>query len=104
MSDIGERERGGAYIEAEYQLTGPRNRGEALARARDICLEQTVEYPEDLIDNPRILENIAGRLLDLERVGRDHYRAVIGFPVEVAGSELTHDPTSLDEATRKEFA
>ncbi len=91
MSNAGEQERDGrgTYIEAEYHLTGTRNRSEALARARDICLEQTVEYPRDLIDSPHILENIAGRLFDLSRLARNRYRALIGFPVEVAGGELT---------------
>lgn len=79
----------GDYLKAEYHLSGARNLAEARARARDICLEQTVEYPEDLITSSYIKERIAGRVLKLSRVARHRYRALIGFPVEVAAGELT---------------
>jgi ribulose-bisphosphate carboxylase large chain len=76
-------------IEVAYHLSGVRNRAEAQARARDICLEQTVEFPEDLITSSKIKEHIVGRVLELERIARNRYRALIGYPVEVAGGELT---------------
>ena len=62
---------------------------EAEARARDICLEQTVEFPEDLIPRQEIRDQIVGRIASLEPLGDDRFRAVIEFPVEAAGGELT---------------
>jgi ribulose-bisphosphate carboxylase large chain len=62
---------------------------EAEARARDICLEQTVEFPEALIPKDSIREQIVGRVASLQSLGTDHYEAVIEFPVEAAGRELT---------------
>jgi ribulose-bisphosphate carboxylase large chain len=63
--------------------------GQAEARARDICLEQTVEFPEDLIPNQAIRDQIVGRIASLETLGPEHFRTVIEFPVEAAGGELT---------------
>jgi ribulose-bisphosphate carboxylase large chain len=89
VSGAGSGEASGELIRAEYLLSGARNLTEARARARDVCLEQTAEYPEDLITSSYIKERIVGRVLDLERVTRHRYRALIGFPVEVAAGELT---------------
>ncbi|MHB8901867.1 MAG: RuBisCO large subunit C-terminal-like domain-containing protein [Thermoguttaceae bacterium] len=71
---------------AVYHLAGPRD--EALARAEDICLEQTVEYPEDLIPRQDIRDQILGRVASFEPVDHDRFEARIEFPIETAGSEL----------------
>ena len=72
---------------AVYHLTGTRD--EALARAEDICLEQTVEYPEDLIPRQDIRDQILGRVVSFEPEGDDCFEARIEFPIETAGGELT---------------
>jgi len=87
MGDAPTLELSGERFRAVYHLSGTRE--EAYARARDICLEQTVEYPEDLITSEYIKERVVGRVRDLERVARGRYRALIEFPVEVAAGELT---------------
>ncbi len=71
---------------AVYHLTGSRD--EARARAEDICLEQTVEYPEDLIPNQDIRDQILGRVASLEALGDDRFEARIEFPIETSGEEL----------------
>lgn len=77
----------GERFTAVYHLSATAE--EAADRAWDICLEQTVEFPDDLISRPDIREQIIGRVASLEEIGPDCFEATIEFPVEVAGAELT---------------
>lgn len=70
-----------------YQLTG--NEQEALAKANDICLEQTVEFPAELVPEGFIKEQVLGRIEDFTPAGPDRYRADISFAVDTAAQELT---------------
>lgn len=78
----------GEVIRVTYHLG--RAPDEVAAAARDICIEQTVEFPEDLIEREEI-RRIFGRIRSLEPLaGRpETFEAVIEFPVEAAGGELT---------------
>ncbi len=77
----------GERFAAVYHVQG--SQAEAARRAWDICLEQTVEYPEELVTRRDIREQVFGRIRAVEALDADHYRAVIEFPAEVAGGELT---------------
>ncbi len=72
---------------AVYHLQGTQE--QASAMAEDICIEQTVEFPPDLVHRADIREQIFGRVESLEQIGEDLFKAVIAFPCEVAGNELT---------------
>ncbi len=61
---------------------------EARERALDICFEQTVEFPSDLTRD-EIKEKIVGQIVELQEIDPHTHRAVISFPVEAAGDELT---------------
>jgi ribulose-bisphosphate carboxylase large chain len=61
----------------------------AGARARDICLEQTVEFPDALLPNARIRNGIVGTVAELAPAGDGAWDATIRYPVEAAGGELT---------------
>lgn len=69
-----------------YQLAGDEEL--ALARAKDICLEQTVEIPPELVPEGDIAEKIVGRIESFEKAGEGRYRALISFAVESCGFEL----------------
>ncbi len=77
----------GQRFTAVYQVSGDQQ--EATARAQDICFEQTVEFPSDLIPREDIREKIVGRVASIERVGPDLHEVSIEFPIETAGTELT---------------
>lgn len=79
----------GERLTAVYQLAGARTAAAARTRARAICLEQTVEFPEHLIPSTAIRDQIVGRVQSLEPLSADRWEAVIGYPVEVVGRELT---------------
>ena len=70
-----------------YQLSG--TEAEASARAADICLEQTVELPDELVKDRHIREEIVGQVVSLRRLQPDLFEAVISFAVETSGFELT---------------
>ncbi|MBN1946595.1 MAG: hypothetical protein JW797_13050 [Bradymonadales bacterium] len=60
----------GEYFLATYRLgspdpTNPISEAEALAVAGEICVEQTVEYPRDLITSRQILDEIIGQVVEL---------------------------------------
>ncbi|EXJ17145.1 RuBisCO large subunit C-terminal-like domain-containing protein [Imhoffiella purpurea] len=76
-----------ARFEVVYHLACPGT--EVETRARDICIEQTVEFPESAIPNPEIREQIVGRILAIEALDAGRFEARIAYPVEAAGSELT---------------
>jgi len=63
--------------------------GAALARAREICLEQTVEFPDALIPNAAIREQIVGAPDAPVAAADGAWDVTIRYPVEAAGGELT---------------
>lgn len=70
-----------------YRLTG--NEAEAMTKAQDICLEQTVEFPGELIPDGIIKEHVVGRITDFKGDGPGHFLTIISFVVESAANELT---------------
>ena len=77
----------GERISAIYQLTG-REAG-ARAKAQDLCLEQTVELPDALVQDETIRANVIGKIESLTPTGDDLFEARISFAVEIIGGELT---------------
>ena len=70
-----------------YRVAG--SESEARAWAWDICLEQTVEFPEELVPDGPIRENMVGRLESFEEAAPQSFLATISFPVEAAGDDVS---------------
>lgn len=87
MSESPSLQLSGQRFSAVYHLTGTAQ--EAEDRAQDICVEQTVEYPQDLITREDIRQQVFGRVASLAPAGTERFEAVIEFPIEAAGRELT---------------
>lgn len=62
---------------------------EAYEKAKDICLEQTVEFPGELVPEGIIADHIVGRIEAFGPFGEGSFRAAISYPVEGAAGELT---------------
>jgi S-methyl-5-thioribulose 1-phosphate isomerase len=62
---------------------------EARAIARGICLEQTVELPDDLLADDDIRAHVVGRVEALEPVSAGRFDVDISYAVECAAGELT---------------
>lgn len=77
----------GERFSAVYHLTG-REAG-ARAKAQDLCLEQTVELPDALVQDETIRANVFGRIEAFDPLGEDLYAARISFASEIIGGELT---------------
>ncbi len=61
----------------------------ARRQAEDICIEQTVEFPADLIARADIRGEIFGQIQSLEPASAGRWRCRISYAVELAGGELT---------------
>ncbi|MCC6158627.1 MAG: ribulose 1,5-bisphosphate carboxylase large subunit [Deltaproteobacteria bacterium] len=72
---------------ATYEIRGDHDRASRIADA--ICVEQTVEFPEDLIERDDIRREIIGRLVDLTPLAEDRFAAHIAYAVEVVAGEVT---------------
>ncbi len=60
----------------------------ARALADDICVEQTVEFPADLLPHGAIREDLVGRVEELTPAQEGRFEARISYAVETAGNEL----------------
>ncbi len=71
-----------------YALTA-KDEGEALEKAEAICLEQTVEFPRDLLPVGDIADRIVGRVEVFKPLTEGRFEVVISYAVETTGFELT---------------
>jgi ribulose-bisphosphate carboxylase large chain len=69
-----------------YSLTGTEK--EALQKAKEICVEQTIEFPVELVKSNYIKNNITGRIESFKKSGKKH-TAEISYLNEAAGGEFT---------------
>ena len=56
-----------------YRILGART--EARAKADDICIEQSIEFPLHLVRSRRIKERVVGKLLSLRKCGTGAFAA-----------------------------
>lgn len=75
------------YMRVTYRLAADTQES-AHSMAEDICVEQTVEFPRELITDEAIRTGIFGQLESLEQHGDRAFRAEIRFPAKVIGREL----------------
>jgi len=78
----------GERFEAVYRIRAA-DGAAAEARARSICVEQTVEFPPELITNASIRDGIVGEIAAINQLESGRFEVVIRYPVEAAGTELT---------------
>jgi ribulose-bisphosphate carboxylase large chain len=74
-----------ARLLATYRIVG--SRAEARARAWEICLEQTVELPVEVIPEGFVRDQVVGRIEALEK-RPGGYQAVISYAAGSAAGEL----------------
>src|SRR5271169_3366838 len=70
-----------------YRLFGSER--ETRAKAEDICIEQTVEFPADEVPEGIIRDHIFGRIELFEQIDRESFKATISYAVEIVAGELT---------------
>ncbi|OPJ64675.1 RuBisCO large subunit C-terminal-like domain-containing protein [Clostridium oryzae] len=72
----------------DYKIIG-NNKEEAYAKAKDICVEQTAEFPEELVPQGVISDNILGRIENFRNINDNTFVARISYAVDSAAGELT---------------
>ena len=77
----------GDRFSVTYRLSGSEK--DARARAEDICIEQTVEFPADEVPEGIIRDHVFGRIELFEPWDSDSFKAIISYAVEIAAGELT---------------
>lgn len=71
-----------------YHVTGDEK--EAYAKAQDICVEQTIEYPYELLAPGFIKDEVVGRIESFAPLAdQQGYQAIISYAVELTANELT---------------
>jgi len=76
----------GERLSVSYRLNG--DEAEAKKKAQDICVEQTIEFPLDLVPDDDIRGKIVGQIESFERLGNGSYEATISFPLEIVSADL----------------
>lgn len=61
----------------------------AQERAQDICVEQTVEFPADLVPNHIVNQGMIGKIESLDPAAPGFFLAKISYAVESASGEFT---------------
>lgn len=87
FSNYREPQLSGERFSVVYKLSG--NENEAYAKAQDLCLEQTVEFPGELVPEGAIRDSIVGRIESFEKCDNSSYTAVVSYAVETSSNELT---------------
>ncbi|MCX6584562.1 MAG: RuBisCO large subunit C-terminal-like domain-containing protein [Candidatus Aminicenantes bacterium] len=89
----------GERFRVAYRLVGSKE--EAQQKAREICVEQTIEFPDDLVTGGDIREHILGRIESFQPAepvespepaepgSAPAWEVVISYAIEITGFELT---------------
>ncbi|MCU0663267.1 MAG: RuBisCO large subunit C-terminal-like domain-containing protein [Myxococcota bacterium] len=73
-------------IGATYEIRGDRELAQRVAS--DICIEQTVEFPADLVTQPHIRDEIFGHITGLSEIEEGLWQARIEYSAELASQEV----------------
>lgn len=72
-----------------YKITTPEgSQQSARERAETICIEQTIEFPSDLVTQPHIREHVFGRIESVAQDGKLPAGVVISYAADCAGDDL----------------
>ncbi len=77
----------GDRFSVTYRIYGEEKN--ARAKAEDICIEQTVEFPADEVPEGVIRSHVFGRIEQFKPWEEGSFKAVISYAVEIAAGELT---------------
>jgi ribulose-bisphosphate carboxylase large chain len=77
----------GERLGVRYRIRGEQD--DAHRKAQDICFEQTVELPAELLPDGDVRDHLPGRIESFTTVSRAQHEALLTYPVESVGMELT---------------
>jgi ribulose-bisphosphate carboxylase large chain len=77
----------GDRFSVTYHLTG--EDADVRKNTEDICVEQSVEFPAELIDSDEIRQHILGHVESFNRIQENRYKVVISYAIELSAFEIT---------------
>jgi ribulose-bisphosphate carboxylase large chain len=77
----------GERFSVAYRIYGSEK--DARAKAEDICIEQTIEFPADCVGPGTIKDHVFGRIESFEQRNAESLHAIISYAVEISAGELT---------------
>ncbi|HEX7555556.1 MAG TPA: hypothetical protein VF338_02945, partial [Leptolinea sp.] len=63
---------------------------DALYQAKEISVENTIEFPLDLLPEGDIKNALIGKVLEVTEIEPSHNRVVISYPVESTANEFVY--------------
>jgi ribulose-bisphosphate carboxylase large chain len=63
---------------------------DAVTQAKEISVENTIEFPLDLLPEGDIKNSLTGQVLEVTKTGKDQNRVVISYPVEATADEFVY--------------
>ncbi len=76
----------GDRFHVQYQITG--TDAEVRTKAGNITVEQTVEFPPQLIPDSNLLTSLVGQIEQYEQIEAGRYTVTISYAVETAGTDF----------------
>ena len=76
----------GERFRVSYLFSG--DEVQARAAAKDICFEQTVEFPGDLVPPGLIRNEVVGRVEAFDSAGPGKFSAIVSFAIETAQADI----------------
>jgi ribulose-bisphosphate carboxylase large chain len=76
----------GDRFNVTYELIG--NKFLAQEIADNICVEQSIEFPADLVESDDIKNHVIGKLENLQEVGENLFHADISYAIEITSFEI----------------
>lgn len=77
----------GVRFSVDYRIVG--DASDARAKAEGICVEQTIEFPPELVPAGDIADQIIGQIANFVENGDGSCTATISYAIETSGLELT---------------
>jgi ribulose-bisphosphate carboxylase large chain len=63
---------------------------DAIIQAGEIAVENTIEFPPDLLPEGDIKNSLTGKVLEVTEIAKEHNRVVITYPVETTSDEFVY--------------
>ena len=76
----------GERLVVDYSISGPRGRAQAVVD--QLVVEQTIEFPLELVPDDDIRAHIVGQVLSFDETAAETFSTRISFAVEIVGGQL----------------
>ncbi|HEX7556654.1 MAG TPA: RuBisCO large subunit C-terminal-like domain-containing protein, partial [Leptolinea sp.] len=76
----------GERFTVEYSIFGTRSEVDQIASA--IIVEETIEFPYNLLPDGEIKDQVVGKIEEITEVGEKHYQVIISYAIEITAFSI----------------